>query len=87
MKQTGLIRPLDKLGRIVIPKDLRRKFALNEGSQVEFLVDVDSIIIRKYKYSGCQICGCNSEIVEEQGIKLCKKCLTKMMKKESTNEN
>lgn len=56
MKTTGLIRRIDDLGRIQIPKELRKQvFKLNVndyrdcGIPFEFFVDGDSIIIKRYK--------------------------------------
>lgn len=48
MKATGVIRGVDHLGRVVIPKELRRIFRLGEGSHVQFFVDSDCIILKKF---------------------------------------
>lgn len=48
MKATGVVRRIDDLGRIVIPKEIRRNFKINEGDSVEIYVDNNGIIIRKY---------------------------------------
>lgn len=47
MKATGIVRRIDDLGRIVIPKELRKNQRLNEGDAVEFYLDQGSIMIRK----------------------------------------
>ena len=47
MKATGVVRRIDDLGRIVIPKEIRRNFKINEGDSVEIYVDNNGIIIRK----------------------------------------
>ena len=39
MKATGIIRRIDDLGRIVIPKDIRREMRIREGEPLEILVD------------------------------------------------
>ena len=54
MKSTGIIRRMDDLGRIQIPKELRKKvFNIDRWSSVgvplEFFIDGDSIIIKRYK--------------------------------------
>ena len=49
MKATGIVRRIDDLGRIVIPKEIRRILGIKEIDPVEFLVDGEDIIIRKYK--------------------------------------
>lgn len=50
MKVTGAVRRIDDLGRIVIPKEIRRNIGLREGEAMEiFLEDGDTICLRKYK--------------------------------------
>ncbi|ODU54411.1 MAG: hypothetical protein ABT01_08590 [Clostridium sp. SCN 57-10] len=49
MKATGIIRRVDDLGRVVIPKELRRTYGIHEGDPLElFTEDGDLIVIRKY---------------------------------------
>lgn len=55
MKATGIIRRMDDLGRIVIPKELRKQvFGLEGwdscmGVPFEFFIDEDSVVIKIYK--------------------------------------
>lgn len=48
MKTTGIVRPLDNLGRIVIPVEIRRTFEIEPKALVEIYVDGDKIILEKY---------------------------------------
>ena len=48
MKATGVIRRIDDLGRIVIPKEIRRSLKVNEGDSLEIYVDNNQIILNKY---------------------------------------
>lgn len=48
MKATGVVRRIDDLGRIVIPKEIRRNFKINEGDSLEIFVESNSIIFKKY---------------------------------------
>ena len=48
MKTTGIIRRIDDLGRIVIPKELRRNLRIKNGDTLEVFVDVESIVLKKY---------------------------------------
>ena len=48
MKATGVVRRIDDLGRIVIPKEIRRNFKINEGDSLEIFVDDGDIILKKY---------------------------------------
>lgn len=50
MKETGIVRRMDDLGRIVIPKEIRRAFRLREGDPLEIFIDNnnDTICLKKY---------------------------------------
>ena len=58
MKSTGVVRKTDELGRIVIPKELRRTLEINNGDPIEIFVDNEKIILKKYTSSNeCLITG------------------------------
>ena len=49
MKETGVVRHLDELGRIVIPKEIRRNLRMNEGDLLEIFVDEgESVVLKKH---------------------------------------
>jgi AbrB family transcriptional regulator (stage V sporulation protein T) len=49
MKTTGIVRRIDELGRVVIPKEIRRTMRLRDGEELEiFLDDRDELIFRKF---------------------------------------
>jgi stage V sporulation protein T len=49
MKETGIVRKLDNLGRLVIPKEIRRCMRIKEGSPIEFgLLPSGEIVLCKY---------------------------------------
>ncbi len=48
MKSTGVIRRIDELGRIVIPKEIRRNLGIHDGENVEIFTEEDSIILKKH---------------------------------------
>ena len=48
MKETGVLRRIDELGRIVIPKELRKKLKIREGDFLDIFVEDSSIILQKY---------------------------------------
>lgn len=51
MKPTGIVRRIDDLGRIVIPKEIRRQLRLHEGDPLEICIsDNNEIILSKYKH-------------------------------------
>ncbi|ASV66584.1 AbrB/MazE/SpoVT family DNA-binding domain-containing protein [Cytobacillus sp. FSL W7-1323] len=58
MKSTGIVRKVDELGRIVIPKELRNTLEIYEKDPLEIFVENDRIILQKYNASkACQITG------------------------------
>ena len=49
MKESGIVRKLDNLGRLVIPKEIRRCMRIKEGSPIEFgLLPTGEIVLCKY---------------------------------------
>lgn len=50
MKNTGIIRRIDDLGRVVIPKEIRKKMELEEGCPLEFYFDENKKMIGFKKY-------------------------------------
>ena len=53
MKATGMVRKIDDLGRIVIPKEVRRTLRINKGDPLELFVDTNgNIVFKKYSLIG-----------------------------------
>ena len=53
MKATGIVRRIDDLGRVVIPKEIRRTLRLREGTPLEIFTDREGeIILKKYSPIG-----------------------------------
>lgn len=75
-KATGIVRKIDELGRVVIPKELRRVYGIKEGDAMEIFVDNDEIILRKYTPSdGCTLCGSIADRYAELGsTRICPGC-------------
>ena len=48
MKATGIVRRIDDLGRIVIPKEIRRNMRLREGDAMEIFLDDNCVCLKKY---------------------------------------
>lgn len=48
MKSTGIIRKIDELGRIVIPKEIRKTLNIKESEDIEIFIEEDKIILKKY---------------------------------------
>lgn len=60
MKNTGVTRKVDELGRVVIPVELRRTLGIAEGTALDFHVDGENIVLRKPEKS-CFVTGEVSE--------------------------
>ncbi|MBO5879681.1 MAG: AbrB/MazE/SpoVT family DNA-binding domain-containing protein [Clostridia bacterium] len=74
MKSTGIVRNIDELGRLVIPKEMRKTLEIQCNDPVEISVDGDSIILTKYK-SRCVFCDAEENLILFRGKKLCPMCL------------
>lgn len=48
MKTTGVVRRIDDLGRIVVPKEIRRTLRIRDGESLEIFVDKDIVALKKY---------------------------------------
>ena len=77
LKSTGVVRKLDQLGRIVLPKELRTVLNLKEKDALEIYVDGEQIILKKYE-PACVFCRDAREVVNYRGKNICKKCLEEM---------
>lgn len=77
MKATGIVRNIDELGRIVIPKELRSRMDMPEGSAVEIYVENDKIVLSRY-HIGCHFCDNRNDLYEMKGKMICKACLREL---------
>lgn len=77
MKPAGIVRKVDQLGRIVLPKSLRNRYQMNEGDPVEILVSGDHIILERYK-PRCVFCGNMESVSEFKERHICADCLVDM---------
>lgn len=48
MRATGMVRNIDRLGRIVIPMEVRKTYGLGDKQAMEFFTDDGNVILRKY---------------------------------------
>lgn len=53
----GISRDIDDLGRIVLPKEIRRSMNINTGDSINIIIDGDKIVLRPDKADGCAVCG------------------------------
>ena len=79
MKDTGIVRNIDEMGRLVLPKEMRRKMGIESGDEIEFYADDDRIILRKYQPC-CFFCGGETMLVDYKGKRLCAECVAQIKK-------
>lgn len=70
---TGMVRKIDDLGRIVVPAETRRLFNIREGDPLTISVEGDRIIIKKLDAT-CTFCGSTSEVAPHRGKGICSAC-------------
>ena len=73
MKSTGIVRHVDELGRIVLPKELRTSWDINFKDALDIYVEDDKIILKKHYYA-CVFCGKRGDLTEYLGKYICGEC-------------
>ena len=74
MKDTGIVRAIDEMGRLVLPKEMRRKMGIESGDEIEFFAEDDRIILCKYQPS-CIFCSGTAELNDYKGKRICADCM------------
>jgi transcriptional pleiotropic regulator of transition state genes len=75
LKSFGIVKRIDEVGRIVLPKELRKMFDLKEDEDsVEILVEGDKIVLKKHLPS-CVFCKNAEDIVVFKGQTVCGNCI------------
>ena len=77
MKSTGIVRKVDGLGRVVLPKELRRTLGVDMKDSMEIYVDGEQIILKKYQ-PACVFCGSSDGIKQIKGKNVCSKCIKEL---------
>ena len=75
MKETGIIRKIDELGRIVLPAEMRRSYNIGPGSEIEIAASGDNIILKKHETT-CIFCGSDKSLKLYKEKSVCGKCVT-----------
>ncbi|WP_160687656.1 AbrB/MazE/SpoVT family DNA-binding domain-containing protein [Clostridium sp. C2-6-12] len=78
MKKSGIVRNVDNLGRVVLPKEIRKVLSISEGDPVEISQENNQIVVKKY-YKGCIFCGMENEVTEFKGISICGGCIKELV--------
>ncbi|APB72754.1 regulator [Paenibacillus polymyxa] len=80
MKNTGMKRPLDTLGRIVIPIEIRNTTGIEIGDPLEFYMDNEKGFLGIGKYNGisCKLCNSAQDLSYFKSSLLCRQCILEM---------
>jgi AbrB family looped-hinge helix DNA binding protein len=65
MKATGIVRRVDDLGRVVIPREIRRSMGIQDGEPLEIFLESDAVIFRRYYYNLTAEVARVAELVEQ----------------------
>ncbi len=79
MKSTGITRPVDALGRVVIPMEIRENLDIKTKDLLEIFVQGDKIVLKKH-IDACIFCDSDDDVVTFEDKKVCKSCLAKLSK-------
>ncbi|WDL96062.1 AbrB/MazE/SpoVT family DNA-binding domain-containing protein [Alicyclobacillus sp. ALC3] len=82
VKATGFIRPLDNLGRVVVPKGLRLERGMLQGEPIEIWQDGQRIVLELYRES-CVLCGIDNSLTTFRSKTVCIDCRDELTKQYS----
>lgn len=75
--RSGMVRNVDELGRIVIPKEMRRRLGIGNNDPVDISIEGDRIVLEKYRMC-CHFCSSEDGIVEFKGRNVCRRCIEEL---------
>lgn len=75
MGDTGIVRRIDDLGRIVIPMELRRTLGIHVKDPISITVEGDRIVLQRH-HDNCAICGNSGDTVIVRDRAICLDCVS-----------
>jgi transcriptional pleiotropic regulator of transition state genes len=85
MRATGIVRKIDGLGRIVLPKEMRKVRGMEVDDPIKFFSEGEYIVIRKYLVN-CIYCGQTADVEYYKGKPICKSCAMDFIKHHQKEE-
>jgi len=79
MSDTGIVRRVDDLGRIVLPMELRRTLGINVRDPMSISLEGERIVVAKHQDS-CVVCGAMDDIVRVKDRAICRDCVAAVQK-------
>ena len=77
LKATGMLRPIDKNGRVVIPIEIRKTLNLKTNDPMEIFISDDTLVLKKYS-PFCVFCGSSDDLVSIGEKRVCAECVRKL---------
>ena len=85
MNDEGIIRSLDPMGRVVIPKEMRKLLNVMDGDKVRIIKENNSVVIKRVADS-CLVCGSEQDLIEYKDVCLCRNCVKEMDRMSDTKK-
>ena len=79
LKSTGMVRKVDELGRVVLPKEIRNVLGIEPKTPLEIFIDGDKLVLKKYE-PFCIFCGSSEKLVSLEDKNVCAECVEKLKK-------
>ena len=80
MKDSGIMRRVDSLGRFVLPKELRRQLQIECNDYLQIYTEGEKIIIQKAQCN-CALCGRTDDLIDFNDKKVCKSCVSRIVRR------
>ena len=77
LKSTGMVRKVDELGRVVLPKEIRTMLGIDKKDPLEIFISGESIILKKYQ-PFCIFCGSSENLVSIDDKNVCSECVKRL---------
>ncbi|MBR5774121.1 MAG: AbrB/MazE/SpoVT family DNA-binding domain-containing protein [Clostridia bacterium] len=79
VRSTGIVRKVDELGRLTIPKEIRKQMNIRDNvDSFEMFTDGNNLILRKYAPS-CVFCNSfEMDMISYKGMNVCKACINEL---------
>ena len=75
--RSGMVRNVDELGRVVIPKEMRKRLGIGNNDPVEISIEGERIVIEKYRMC-CHFCSSADGVIEFKGRNICRRCIEEL---------
>lgn len=77
MNMNGVVREIDRMGRITIPSEFRNSLDIDAGDMVDIMLDGGSIVIRKFD-PRCVFCGTFGGVKDFEHKYICASCIKRI---------